>query len=342
MAKERRKRVTMEDVARRAGVSITTVSHVINQTADISQETADRVRQAISDLGYVSRRSSAELNRGQRIIGVFAPEISNEFYARAIQAIVDEAWLHDYAVLVCSVQHKKRTEASYIRSLLQCGARGLIFFGGATDDEKQILDAARQVPVVLGDRRLPSIPIDSVGTDNTDIMRRMIAKLSHAGYSRIGYVSEDLIMSNACDRYLGYKLGMEDCGLAIDDQWVFLRSELRLDKVENARAFFTGALSRGLPLPQILLCTSDLIAIGVIAALRAAGYQVPRDVGVVGFDDIPIAACCDPPLTTIAQDMRQLGRNCFLALRNRMENADQTCQEIIVRAKIVVRSSVRL
>ena len=341
MAKERRKRVTMEDVARLAQVSVTTVSHVINQTANISPETTERVQKAINSLGYVSR-TTADLNRGQRLIGVFTPEISNEFYARAIQAIVDEAWIHDYAVVVCSVQHKKRAETSYIRSLLQSGVKGLIFFGGATDDEKQILDTARQVPVVLGDRRLPSIPVDSVGTDNTDIMRRIIAQLSRAGYTRLGYISEDLIMSNACDRYLGFKLGMEECGLTIDDRWVFLRPELRLDKAENARRMFAKVLERNLQLPQVLLCTSDLIAMGVMATLKEAGYQVPRDVGVVGFDDISIARCTDPPLTTIAQDMNQLGRNCFRALLNRMENADQTCQEIVVRAKIVLRSSVRL
>lgn len=340
MEKIRRKSITMEDVARDACVSVTTVSHVINQTASISEETADRVRQAMTRLGYVPR-ASADLNRGQRIIGVFTPEISNEFYSKSIQAIFDEAWEHDYAVMVCSMQHHTRAETSYIRSLIKTGVRGLIFFGGATDDERQIMSAAKRVPVVLGDRRLPGIPVDAVGTDNTDIMRRMITKLSRAGYTRIGYVSEDLIMSNACDRYLGYKLGMEDNGLHIDERWVFLLSELRLSKAENAHKFFLNILDRGLKLPQVLLCTSDLIAMGLMAALKSKGYVVPRDVGVIGFDDISIAAYTDPPLTTIAQDMRQMGRTCFRTLLNRMENGNQTPTEIVVRAKLVIRDSVR-
>ena len=340
MEKVRRKAVTMEDVAKEANVSVTTVSHVINQTASITAETTDRVRQAIQKLGYTPR-ASADLNRGQRIIGVFTPEISNEFYARSIQAVFQAAWERDYAVMVCSMEHRHQAETSYIRSLIQSGVKGLIFFGGASENERQIINAAKRVPVVLGDRRMPNEPIDCVGTDNTEIMRRMIGKLVRAGYTRIGYISEDLIMNNCADRYQGYRQGMWEHGLTIDDRWVFLLPELRLNKAENTYEFFLN-LERGYPMPQIFLCSSDLIAVGLMAALKARGLRIPRDVGVVGFDDISISAFADPPLTTIAQDMHQLGRACFQALLNRMENRNRTPQEIIVRAKIIQRDSVRL
>lgn len=340
MEKIRRKAVTMEDVAREAGVSITTVSHVINQTASITGETTDRVQQAIARLGY-QPRPSADLNRGQRIIGVFTPEISNEFYARSVQAVFQAAWERDYAVMVCSMEHSHQAESSYIRSLLQSGVKGLIFFGGSMENDQQIIRAAKRVPVVLGDRRMPNVPIDSVGTDNQDAMRRLVGRLARAGYSRIGYVSEDLIMSNCSDRYQGFLQGMAENGLPVEERWMFLRPELRLNKAEGTYRYFLP-LERFRPLPQIFVCTSDLIAMGLIAALKAGGLHVPRDVGVVGFDDISIAAFYDPPLTTIAQDMRQLGRSCFQALLNRMEDRNRTTQDILVKAKIVVRDSVRL
>lgn len=279
MEKIRRKSVTMEDVAKHAGVSVTTVSHVINQTASITEQTADRVRDAIAVLGYVPR-TSAELNKGQRIIGVFTPEISNEFYARSIQAVFQAAWEQDYAVMVCSMQHRHQAETSYIRSLIQSGVKGLIFFGGASENERQIIHAAKRVPVVLGDRRMPNEPIDCVGTDNTEIMRRMVGKLSRAGYSKIGYISEDLIMNNCADRYLGYKQGMAECGLPLDDRWIYLLPELRLNKTENTYAFFRDP-DRSRSLPQIFLCSSDLIAVGLMAALRERGVHIPREVGVV-------------------------------------------------------------
>ncbi len=341
MERRRRKQVTMADVAAAAGVSVTTVSHVVNRTASISDETAERVRQAVARLGYRAK-PAAEMNLGQRIIGVFTPEISNEFYARAVQAIFDEAWGHDYAVMICSTRHQHRAEAGNIRSLLQCGIKGLVFFGGASDDERLILNASKRLPVVLGDRRLPSVPVDTVGTDNADVMRRLIARLVKSGYSRIGYVSEDLIMSNCCDRFSGYRQGLAENRLRFNKEWVFLEPELRLDKLEGAYRLFSANLERGASLPQVFLCSSDLIAIGLIAALRAHGHRVPEDIGVVGFDNVTVAAYADPPLTTVAQDMRQFGRVCFRVLQGRMENQSDTPQETILRNKIIVRKSVRL
>jgi DNA-binding LacI/PurR family transcriptional regulator len=135
---------------------------------------------------------------------------------------------------------------------------------------------------------------------------------------------------------------MEENGLPIDEHWVFRRPELRLNKAESAYSFFYSVLERGERLPQILLCTSDLIAIGVMSALKSRGVRVPLDIGVIGFDNISIAAFTEPPLTTIAQDMKQLGCSCFNALLARMEEPGRTSQEIVVRAKIVVRGSVRL
>lgn len=333
--------MNLQDVAREAGVSVATVSHVINHSASISAETTDRVQRAILELGY-EPRVSAKLNKGERTIGVFTPDISNEFYSCVVQAIFDEAWKNDYAVMVCNMQHHHRAEIRYIRSLIQSGVQGLIFCGGATEDEQHILNASKRVPVVLCDRKLKGQPIDSVGTDNIDIMRQVITKLSKYGYQRIGYISEDLIMSNAYDRHLGYRLGMEENGLPIDKNWVLLMPQLRLNKLENAYQMMLSVLDKRQPLPQVFLCTSDLIAVGVMAALRQRGYSIPRDIGVVGFDNISISAFTNPPLTTIAQDMRQLGCSCFRALLKRMEEPNLTPEEITIHAKLVVRGSVRL
>ncbi len=340
MEKVRRKAVNMEDVAKAAGVSVSTVSHVINRTASISEKTVDRVHRAMMQVGYVPR-VSAELNKGQRSIGVFVPEISNEFYARSIQALFQAAWEDNYAVMVCSLEHRYQMETSYIRSLIQSGVKGLIFFGGASENNRQIINASKQVPVVLADRRMDDLSIDSVGIDNVEMMRRMVGRIARAGYSRIGYISEDLIMNNCADRYQGYKLGMAENGLTIDERWVYLLPELRLNKMENAYRYFTG-VDWERPMPQILLCSSDLIAVGLMAALRNRGLHVPRDVGVVGFDDISLAAMADPPLTTVAQDMRQLGKTCFTVLRDRIENPKRSAQSVTVQAKIVIRDSVRL
>jgi len=162
---KRRKKVTMQDVAEAAGVSVATVSHVVNRTARISAETVQKVQTAMEQLGYQPQRS-AELNHGNRTIGVFIPDISNEFYACVVQGIFEEAWKNNYAVMVCSIRHHHKAEASYTRSLIQNNIKGLIFCGGMTDDESYILNAMKYIPVVLCDRKLSAVSVDSVGTDN--------------------------------------------------------------------------------------------------------------------------------------------------------------------------------
>lgn len=337
----RRKEVTMQDVAAAAGVSVATVSHVINHTAPISAQTTKQVQQAIAQLGYIPREA-AQLNLGNRTIGVLVPDISNEFYATIIQGISDEAWKHDYAVMVSNLRHHYSARSAYLRSLMQNNIRGIIMCGGTADDERHIVKIQKKVPVVLCDRNLPGVSIDSVQTDNTNIMRQLIKQLARYGYTRIGYISEDLIMSNSYDRYQGFRLGMEENKLPVDSKWVFLLPELRLSKSEKAYEMMLGILDKQTQLPQVFVCSSDLIAIGVMAALRSKGLKVPRDIGIVGFDNISQAAFTNPPLTTVAQDIYRLGTRSFELLMHRIEQPKRPPEEIILKARIISRSSLKL
>ena len=197
---------------------------------------------------------------------------------------------------------------------------------------------------MLCDRKIMGSQIDALGTNNVDIMKQMVTKLARYGYQKIGYISEDIVMSNAYDRYAGFRLGMEDNGLEIDAQWVILDPNLRLSKNENAYEIMRGILSKTQKIPQVLLCSSDLIAIGVIAALKEKGYNVPKEVGVVGFDDISLAKFSTPQLTTIAQDMKQLGKISVRTLIQKIEHPEKmkVSEEIALGAKIVLRESARL
>ena len=340
MEKKRRKAVTMQDVADLAGVSVTTVSHVVNRTARLLPETEQQVRTAMEQLGYRQRHAS-DLNCGSRTIGVFTPDISNEFYAKTVQAIFEAAWEQDYAVMVCSTQHHHKAGVSYVRSLLHNGIRGLIFLGSTAEDRGMIQAAAKQVPVVLGDHRLTDLPADCVGTDNAESMARLVSRLVRSGCKKIGYVSEDPALLNARDRYEGFRRGMKEHGLMPEP--VILSERLRLNKAENAFSLMEELLKQQISLPQVFLCSSDLIAMGVMSALKAAGCSIPKDVGVIGFDNISVSAYTEPPLTTVAQNMRQMGRSCFSALLNRMENPDdRPYEEQIVHSKFILRGSVRI
>lgn len=337
----RRKAVTMKDVAAAANVSVATVSHVVNRSARISPETTRLVSDKIRELGYIPS-ASADLNLGNRTIAVLVPDIANEFYATVVRGIFDEAWKADYAVMVANLRHNASAQAAYLRSLVQNNIRGLIICGGTADDERSIIRIRKKVPVVLCDRQLQETPMDCVQTDNTTVMRQLVRRLARYGYTRIGYVSEDLVMSNSYDRYLGYKLGMGESRLTIDKKWELLLPELRLGKSEKAYEAFSKILNEQEPLPQVLLCSSDLIAIGVMAALRERGIRVPKDVGIVGFDNISQAPFTNPPLTTVAQDIYRLGTHSFHLLMDRLTDPGHPPEEVILKARIVVRDSVRL
>ena len=329
----------MKDIADAAGVSVSTVSRVINKTAPISPEVTENVLETMDKLGY-QPRTVADINTGQRNIAVFVPDIANEFYAKCVQSIMDEAWKNDYAVVLGATKHQQLTSSKYVKSMIQSGTKGIIFFGGSAMEESLILNTEKKIPVVLGDRELSSANLDSVVTDNRNIMSQSVTRLYHAGYREIGYISEDLHMSNIRDRYQGFLEGMKANGLSIDKNWVICDELLRLNKTENAYELIYNNLMHTDRHPEILLCSSDLIAIGALSALQLAKIRVPREVGVIGFDDISIARYMDPPLTTIAQDMDKLGKQCFYTLLDRIAAPKQPPKKVVVKAKFITRQTV--
>jgi len=337
----RRKSITMTDIARNAGVSVTTVSHVLNRTANISPETTQRVLAIAQQLNYVQNKAFEHKALKRKTIGILVPDISNEFYSCCIQAICDAAWAHNYKPIVCGMCHDKSIETKYIKTFIKDGISGLIFFGGFLD-EKYIVNAAKKVPVVLGDRYLLNHPIPSVITDNSGVMRRLVAKLAKAGYTRIGFITEDLEMSNIKERYMGFKMGIEENGLPWMSEFIIHDKRLRLNKLTNSKELMNQYLSDKCKLPEVFLTSSDLIAIGVMSSLRERGYDIPKDIGIVGFDDISVAAHAYPPLTTVAQNMKLLGKSCFTRLLDSIEGRDIANSKMVINAKIIVRESVKI
>jgi len=331
----------MADIARNAGVSVTTVSHVLNRTANISQETTHRVLAVAQQLNYVQNKALENKALKRKTIGILVPDISNEFYSRCIQSICDAAWAHNYKPIVCGMCHDKRIETKYIKTFIKDGVSGLIFFGGFLD-EKYIINAAKKVPVVLGDRYLLNHSIPSVITDNSGVMRRLVAKLAKAGYTKIGFITEDLEMSNIKERYMGFKMGMEENNLPWMSEFIIHDKRLRLNKLTNGKELMNEYLADRRKLPEVFLTTSDLIAIGAMSSLRERGYDIPKDIGVVGFDDITIAAHAYPPLTTVAQNMKLLGKSCFIKLLDSIEGRDTANSQMVINAKIIIRESVKI
>lgn len=342
MTKEKKKKITINDIAKEAGVSISTVSHVLNGTAKISEETRQRVIGVVQKFNYVPNGYSLK-GRGKntKVIGVMVADIRNEFYARCVQSIMNVALQENYTTMICEMAFNYKKECMGVDALLDKGVDGIIFIGGSMDSNI-IQKANKAVPVILCDRKLMGSSLPSVTTDNVSAMRNLISLLKEWGYTKIGLLSESLEMDNLKDRCLGFKAGIEENGLRQYKEFMLIHPQLKLDKATAANCFLKEWLERNGTdhLPEVFVTTSDLIAAGAISALRECGIRVPQDIGITGFDDISLAANLDPPLTTIAQNMEELGIYCFRNILNLINGTAVGVPHSVIDAEIVIRKSV--
>lgn len=246
---------------------------------------------------------------------------------------------HAFTPLFCDMTHDYKRLYHSMKALIEKDVDGIIFLGGSMD-ENIILGASEKLPVVLGDRKFINQSLPSVMTDNITAVRNLIFRLKQSGYTKIGYLGERAEMSNVSDRYMGFKHGLEENGLKFYEEFVLEEKILMLDKVNNTYKLVKEKFSGVKHLPEVFVTTSDLIAVGAMGAFRELNVSIPKDIGVVGFDDISIASLTDPPLTTIAQDMERIGTTCFLSLLNTINRTDTGILHHSVDATLKIRKTV--
>ena len=343
MMKDRaKKKITIHDVAREANVSISTVSHVLNGTAKISDATRQRVIEVVQRFNYVPNGYGLRgRDKNSKVVGVMVADIKNEFYARCVQSIMNVALQENYTTMICEMAFNYKKECMGVDALLDKGVDGIIFIGGSMDGNI-IRKANKSVPVILCDRKIAGSSLPSVTTDNVSAMRNLISLLKEWGYTKIGLLSETLEMDNLKDRCLGFKAGMEENGLKQYKEFMLFHPDLKLDKATAANCFLREHLERHgtRKLPEVFVTTSDLIATGAISALRKYGIRIPGDIGITGFDDISLAANLDPPLTTIAQNMEEMGLYCFRNILNLINGTAIGVPHSVIDAQSVIRKSV--
>ena len=339
MARNKSK-ATIVDVAKKAGVAISTVSHVLNKTAPITEETRQRVMAAVEELEYTPNMLARNLRqKHSNVIGVVVPDIQNEFYANVASAIFRGADEQKDTVLLMDSSYSLEKEKTMVESLVKRQVDGLIFLGGSRDEE--LIDWAHRqnVAVVLGDRRYSEYC--SVESDNFKALRDLVLWVYKKGYRKIGYVSESLDMTNLQDRYAGLKEGFEQCGLEMDEQWILNDSWLKLEKVDAAKSLMQRMMEKITPeeMPQVFLTSSDMIAIGVVDALVQCGYRVPEDIGVIGLDDIRLARYYNPQLTTVRQQCRRMGEECYRMVKGLLAES-QAEEHVMLEMELVERKSI--
>lgn len=300
------KRATIADVARRAGVSIATVSRVVNGTSRVTEATASRVRAAIVELHYVPRAAARGLaSRRTHTIGLLLPEISGHFFPPLLRGIEAGARENGYSLLIYSMQDRSGLFDPPYRPLGEHNTDGLLVFADSLEEAEMARLYRIGFPIVLLCRSAPnSLPIPSVTFENRTGARALVDHLIEVhGCRRIAFLSGPPGHEDSYWRQAGYQESLQAHGIPFDPALVAAGG---FDD-EEAAAAVENWLTAGIDMDAIF-AGDDEAAMGAIAALQRAGQRVPEDVAVVGFDDIFISRYLSPPLTTVRAPIEQAGR----------------------------------
>ena len=335
------RRATIRDVAAQAHVSHQTVSRVINGHGSVAPATRDRVLAVIQQLGYVpSPMARGLISNRTHSLGMVTADVSDGFFARAVAGAEAEARRRGYYLIVGSVEESPDDEegTGYLRLMLERRVEGLILArpGVALRSEQLQGTASAGIPLVsIGSAALPGFtPVD---VDNRRGGLDATAYLAARGHREIATIVGPLEWPSAHERLEGYRDGLGEAGIAEDPRLVESGPDWGL---ESGRAAVARLLASGVRFTAVF-AQSDLIALGAIRELRVAGLRVPEDVSVIGYDDLPIAAYVDPPLTTVHQPMREVGElAASVVLDQLLGEASPAAGPLLLPASLVVRASV--
>jgi LacI family transcriptional regulator, repressor for deo operon, udp, cdd, tsx, nupC, and nupG len=288
-------------VAERAGVSIATVSRVLNSSKPVNEDTRLRVEAAVAALGYRTNQAGRSLARAKsNLLLVLVPDFSNPFYSQILKGVDATARQHGYKVLVAddtAVAHGSGMDLSYFQ--LVDGVISLIH----VDERPELLAELARRPWVACSEFSPREAVPHVSIDHRQAAADAVQYLLNRGHRRIGLIAAEALYLWAQQRREGYELALRRAGLDIDPG--LIRTVSDTDYESGGQA--AGSLLALPEVPTAVFAMSDTLAIGAIKAIRRAGRRVPEDIAVVGFDNLPLAAVFEPALTTVAQPMRELG-----------------------------------
>ncbi|WP_417308909.1 LacI family DNA-binding transcriptional regulator [Devosia sp.] len=327
---------TLSEVARRAGVSPTTVSRYLNHNISLPQATRDKIEAAVAALGYRPNSLAKRLSTGKaEVIGLVTPDIGNPFFAALAAAVEEAASACGYGVYLSSTGGQRAKEVDALVRLADQAVDGLLMITNQPDDGTLAGLLAQHRNVVLLDENIEGVTVPRVFVENTVGSARATQHLIDMGHRDIAVIAGPRALFSVGERLQGVTEALQANGLALRPDWLFCGNYTRQFGYEAALE-----IARLTPRPTAILALSDYIAIGVLQALRQLELSVPDDISLVGFDDMPFAELIDPPLTTIRQPIDEMGRVAFarlLALLNGEAVPPVTRLEI----ELVVRHSVR-
>jgi LacI family transcriptional regulator len=328
----------MSDVARAAGVSLMTVSRVINNKGDVSNGTRQRILEIISILGYRPSGIARSLaTKETYTLGLVVPDVSNPFFADVTQGVEHLAHSNGYHVFLCNAGEDPQRELALIQSLEEKRVDGLILCSSRLEEEKLLAALANLPAVVLINRRLRQIGddgLDSVILDDEQSGWIATQHLIKSGHQRIGFLAGPSASYSGAGRRKGFLTALQEAGINLMQGWMSYCHPSVKGGYEA-----TCALLAAHPELTALFCYNDLVAAGALRACDELKCRVPEDLAIVGHDDIPLAALVSPALTTCRVPRYDLGAKAVHALLERLRDCPEEQNQIVLQPELVIRES---
>jgi LacI family transcriptional regulator len=324
---------SIRDVAKRAGVSIATVSYVLNGSRKVSPELREAVLRAVEEMGYIPNAVAKSLREQRtRTLGIVVPDIGNPFFSALIQAFEACAREQGYRVIVASSEEDGSLEEDALLNLTGRQVEGIALV--PTQDLHN--PPSKQVPLVVLDRLSRSLDVDAVGVENEASAYLATRFLLEQGHRRILVPASDLRLTNIQERIQGYLRALEERGLKADPS---LLVECGRGPLEGVRRRIAEAIQR--LQPTAVFPITNRLTLATLRAIRELGLRVPQDLSVIGFDDFEWSHLLDPPLTVVAQPVEALGREaCRILLQRVLGLSGQGVYQVRLPCTLEVRGSV--
>ena len=329
-------KVTIYDVAKEAGVSIATVSKVINKTGRISQSTRDKVQEAMKRLNYQpSVVASALTGKRTNTIGLLLPDISNPFFSEIARNIEDRAQERNMSVIMCSTDYNADKEEKYIELLQRKQVDGFIVASGFKN--KNLLETLlkQNIPLVMLAQDEPSLNITMVSVDDYQGGYEATSHLLSLGHTDIAVIAEKVRSSDL--RINGYRDALLNYGVSFIEDNIFKT----VASISNGRKYALDLLDRRKK-PSAIFACNDLIAVGVIQGARERGMNIPDDLSIIGFDNTILATITVPGLTTVAQPIEKMGRKIVDLIVEEINEENTVRERVLFMPNLILRGTTMI
>ncbi len=327
---------TIRDVAKRAGVAPVTVSRVMNDAPNVNAKTRQRVEQAITELGYVPNVAARSLrSKRTRSLAFVVPDITNAFWTTVARGVEDAAQSHGYSVLLCNTDEDLVKQQRYLDVIVSQRVDGIIIAPCNTDADQLAPLRDHDIATVVIDRRIEGWDVDTVYGDSLSGAYALTKHLIGLGHTRIAMLSGPLGAPTAEDRIAGYRLALQEAGIAHDERLI-RRGGFSMPA---GRELIGQLLDEGLA-PTAIFAANNSIALGVVEAIGARGLRIPADMALVCFDDYPYIASFFPFLTIIAQPAYDMGSEAAQLLLHRLEaSGPLEPRRVVLPVRMIIRHS---